>query len=69
MTRWSLTFLLVALTSLGGLIGGFLAFVNWFSETGRGGGDTVLVAIWASGLLGVVATIAFGVCAWSKPDA
>ncbi len=69
MTKRSLILLAVALGGLVGWVGGVLAYVSWFSETGRAGGDAVKVAMWTSALVGLAATIAFGVSVWRTPRA
>ena len=69
MTKGSLIFLVVALGGLIGWVGGVLTYVNWFSETGRAGGDVIKVAMWTSALVGLASTIAFGVSLWRTPRA
>jgi hypothetical protein len=60
VTRRTLTFLLFALAGLLGWVGGVLAYVNWFSESGRAGGDAVKAAMWASAAVGLLALVGFG---------
>jgi hypothetical protein len=60
VTRTSLLWLSVALAGLIGWVVGVGAYVNWFSETGRAGSDVLKVAMWSSGLLGLVALLGFG---------
>ena len=70
MTKRSLILLGVALGGLFGWIGGFLASVNWFPEEGGGLGKEVVGGVmWASALVGLAATIAFGVSVWRTPHA
>jgi hypothetical protein len=60
VTRTSLLWLSVALAGLIGWVAGVGAYVNWFSETQRAGGDVLKVATWSSGLIGLVALLGFG---------
>ena len=69
MTRLSLILLSVAVLGLIGWGGGAYAYVRWFSETGRAGGDVVKLAMWTSALVGFAATIGFGVNIWRTPRA
>ena len=69
MTKRSLTLLMIALAGLVGWVGGVLAYVNWFSETGRAGGDVVEAGLWGSAFVGLAATVAFGLSIWRKPRA
>jgi len=68
VTKRSVISLLVALAGLIGWVGGILAYVNWFPEEGGGPGKEVVGGLmWTSALVGLAATIAFGVSVWRTP--
>ena len=70
MTKRSIILFGVAVAGLIGWIGGFLALVNWFPEEGGGAGkDIVGVAMWTCALVGLAATIGFGISVWRTPRA
>lgn len=52
-------FLAVALVGWAAGIAGLVAFVNWFSETSRAGGDVLGWASWIFLLVGLCATFGF----------
>lgn len=68
MTTRGLILMTIALGGLAGWAGGILAAVNWFPEEGGGPWKAIVLASsWASALVGVVATIAFGISVWRTP--
>jgi hypothetical protein len=69
VTKRSLILLVIALVGLVGWVGGVLAYVNWFSDTGRAGGDIVKVAMWGLAIVGLAATVAFGLSLGRKSRA
>ena len=59
-SRILLTFFTVAaLAGWGGGAAGLFAYLNWFGETNRTGGGTLLVSSWFLLLLGLAATFGF----------
>ena len=69
MTKRSLILLLVAVAGLVGWVSLFAVYVAWFPEEGGVGRDIVLATMWASALVGLAATVAFGVSSWRTPRA
>ena len=56
---WLATLGLVAFAGWGAGAAGLVAYVNWFSETTRAGGDALKVLSWLFLALGLGATVAF----------
>ena len=69
MTQRSLILLAVAVGGLIGWVGPFAVYLAFFPEEGSFGGDIVLATMWTSALVGLAATIAFGVSMWRTPGA
>ena len=67
MTKRSLILLAVAVGGLIGWVGLFAVYLAFFPEEGSVGGDIVLAT--TSALVGLAATIAFGVSMWRTPGA